>query len=201
MIQVLFKGIMIGIIFGIPVGVIGTISMEETLNRGFSYGFTSGLGSSVADILYGIVGAFSLTFISDFLLKNKIIITLLGAIIITVLAIRMIISNPTKASENKEKSYIKTFLKSFVIAILNPMTIMTFLFAFTSFNIHNLDIISSILLISGIFVGSLLWWIMLCFLVDKFRTKMNDKMKLRLNKVFGVLLIIFMVILVMNGVT
>lgn len=64
-ISFLLKGILIGLIFGVPVGAVGTMAVQRT----FSNGFTAGLGSFVADCLYAVCGAFGLTFVSDFLLK------------------------------------------------------------------------------------------------------------------------------------
>ena len=66
----LAKGILIGLLFGLPVGAVGAMTVQRTWNFGFQAGLLTGLGSSVADCLYAVVGAFGLTLISDFLLEH-----------------------------------------------------------------------------------------------------------------------------------
>ena len=48
----LIRGLLIGLIFGVPAGAIGALTIQRTLNGGFSAGLTTGLGSSAADLLY-----------------------------------------------------------------------------------------------------------------------------------------------------
>lgn len=74
----LLKGVLIGLLFGIPVGAVGTMAAQKAFNHGFAAGFTTGLGSSAADCLYAACGAFGLTFVSDFLLKYQTMIHVIG---------------------------------------------------------------------------------------------------------------------------
>lgn len=62
----LLKGILIGLLFGIPVGAVGTMAAQRAFSHGFGAGLKTGLGSSAADCLYAVCGAFGLTFVSDF---------------------------------------------------------------------------------------------------------------------------------------
>ena len=64
--EYLLRGIMIGLIFGLPVGAIGALTVQRTWSLGVKAGLLTGLGSSVADCFYACVGAFGLTLISDF---------------------------------------------------------------------------------------------------------------------------------------
>lgn len=70
--EYLLRGIMIGLIFGLPVGAIGALTVQRTWSLGVKAGLLTGLGSSVADCSYACVGTFGLTFISDFLLHLRI---------------------------------------------------------------------------------------------------------------------------------
>ena len=66
----LLKGLVIGVVFGVPAGVVGILSIQRVLTQGAFAGFLTGIGSSAADIFYACVGVFGLTFISDILLKH-----------------------------------------------------------------------------------------------------------------------------------
>ena len=48
----LIRGILIGLIFGVPAGAIGALTIQRTLRDGFAAGLATGLGSSAADLLY-----------------------------------------------------------------------------------------------------------------------------------------------------
>ena len=78
----LLKGILIGLLFGVPVGAVGAMTVSRTLNHGFGAGMVTGLGSSAADCIYAGVGAFGLTLVSDFLLKYETVIHLLGGCLV-----------------------------------------------------------------------------------------------------------------------
>lgn len=64
------KGLLIVLIFGIPAGAVGVLTVHRTLKYGFLSGILSGVGCSVADIVYAVTGAFGIRVISDFILNN-----------------------------------------------------------------------------------------------------------------------------------
>ena len=89
----LIKGILIGLIFGMPVGAVGTMTVQRTFRYGFQAGLMTGLGSSVADCLYACVGVFGLTFISDFLFKYQVLINISGGTFVLIMGIRLILGS------------------------------------------------------------------------------------------------------------
>ncbi len=78
----LICGLLIGLIFGVPAGAIGALTIQRTLNSGFSAGLVTGLGSSAADLLYACVGIFGMTLVSGFLTMYQRPISLLGGLLI-----------------------------------------------------------------------------------------------------------------------
>ena len=63
------KGLMIAVIFGVPAGAIGVLTVQRTLEKGFLYGFFTGMGSTAAELIYASISVFGITIISDFLLQ------------------------------------------------------------------------------------------------------------------------------------
>lgn len=128
----LIKGILIGLIFGMPIGAVGTMTIQRTFHYGFQAGLLTGLGSSVADCLYACVGVFGLTFISDFLLRYQTMIHILGGTFVLIMGIRRISGGKKISIPQITTVYgIKMFLSSFVVGITNPAAVLTFLFAFS----------------------------------------------------------------------
>ena len=69
--SLLLKGILIGLLFGVPVGAVGAMTVQRTWEHGIKAGLLTGIGSSIADCIYAAIGAFGLTMVSDFLLEYQ----------------------------------------------------------------------------------------------------------------------------------
>lgn len=195
--MIFLKGLLIALIFGIPAGAIGVLCVNRSIEKGFAAGFVTGLGSSVADTAYAVIGAFGITLISDFLQRHEKVISLAGGLLILAYGILMLLKKDGKKAEETEvmkksgNSYLSYFLTSFSIAFLNPATILTFLIAFTSFGITCQNIFQSLSLVTGIFLGTIVWWLAISFAASRFSEKFTTKGHLILKKVCGILLVGF----------
>ena len=47
----IFKGMMIGVVASAPMGPVGILCVQRTLNKGRWYGFATGIGASISDII------------------------------------------------------------------------------------------------------------------------------------------------------
>lgn len=191
----MLKGLIIGILFGIPIGAVGLMTVQRTLAHGSWAGVISGMGSSVADFLYACIGSFGLTFISDFLFENQTIINILGGALIFLMGIKTFVRQSEVAIvKSKAAGAVKMFLSSFAIGITNPAAVLTFLFAFSYFGISgHMGFDDGIRLVSGIFIGTLLWWVTLAAIVGVLKNKVTERGFKNINKIFGVILILFSV--------
>ncbi len=61
------KGIVVGAVIAVPVGPVGILCVRRTIFEGRLAGLVSGLGAATADALFGVVAAFGLTFVSNWL--------------------------------------------------------------------------------------------------------------------------------------
>lgn len=86
----LIKGFLVGIVFGVPAGAIGALTIQRTLAHGFWAGFTTGIGSTAADVLYACIGVLGLTVVSDFLLAHQTPICIAGGALIILLGIKIL---------------------------------------------------------------------------------------------------------------
>lgn len=196
------RGLFIGLIFGVPAGAIGALTIQRALERGFMAGFITGLGSSAADVLYACVGVFGITLISDFLIAQQALIRFIGGVLVITLGV-IISKQPTRltAVNNKGKHPALWFFSSFSIAMLNPATILSFLIAFTAFGITGiLNIGQGIGLILGILLGTAFWWSLISGMVARFRNHVTDKTYRLLNGILGCFMIGFGVLLIGQGV-
>lgn len=197
----LLKGIIISIALGVPAGPVGVMTIQNSLKSGFKSGFMTGMGSVVADLIFASVGAFGVHIISDFMKAYQDVIAIVGGIILIILGIRSIMKKPKPLQVNAEDVFIskenmKGFTAAFVISITNPATIMAFLVAFSTFNVaENLTLFEASMLVLGVVVGAVLWWLILAGGTSKFKEKIKDKTNKALNVGCGVIMIILAVVM------
>ncbi len=202
MIFILFiKGMLIGLIFGVPAGAIGALTIQRTVERGFTAGIITGIGSSAADLIYGCAGVFGITIIPDFITKYQFYIQVPGGFLIIILGISILKNKQKPEIDNKVKGNLAfCFLSSFGAAIMNPATILSFIIAFTTFGINgNLSIQKSISLLAGILAGTLCWWIILAGAVAIFRNRITNKIYKVMNIVLGSFMLVFGVAMIIKS--
>ena len=52
MLGLISKGIVIGVLVSAPMGPIGMLCIQRTLNKGRWHGFVTGLGAALSDVIY-----------------------------------------------------------------------------------------------------------------------------------------------------
>lgn len=190
------RGLVIAVIFGVPAGVIGVLTINRTLNGGFWTGFLTGLGSSAADVIYASVGAFGIGILSDFFMEYQRIISITGSFIVCLLGLSIFFkkTGEQKVEEKRLKPYA-CFFSSFAAAILNPSTFLSFMLAFSTLHIAgDLRMFEAIELVGGVFVGTCMWWLVLVGLVLLFKKHISVNIYRILNKCLGGFLMLFGVI-------
>ena len=53
--EIVVKGMIIGIVASAPMGPVGVLCIQRTLNKGRAYGFVTGTGAALSDILYALL--------------------------------------------------------------------------------------------------------------------------------------------------
>ena len=60
----ILRGLAIGILISAPMGPIGVLCIQRTLNNGRRSGFASGAGAASSDFVYAVVAGFSISMIT-----------------------------------------------------------------------------------------------------------------------------------------
>ncbi len=197
----LLLGVLMGIMFGVPVGAIGALTIDRTLKQGVAAGILTGLGSSVADGFYASVVAFGMTFISDFLIAYQMMIGIIGGIIIFLIGFDTFKKMPGVAGDVQVENGSRMFLKSLAIGMTNPAAILTFIIACGYFNVEsNLILQEALLLVIGVFCGTLLWWIALALVTQNLKSRLKIERLENRNRFFGIVLMIFGMIVIIRSI-
>ena len=189
LVEYLLKGICIGLVFGVPVGSIGALTIRRTITHGTFAGLASGIGCSIADLLYAFISVFGLTLFSECMLKYQCIISHVGGVLVIMMGIDIILKKQTVVKETAKTSQIISYLaSSFVIAITNPTTIITF----SIFHIGEINsTVGCIGLALGIFIGTSIWWGLVTVMISLFRNRITDRVFVKMNYILGGFIILF----------
>lgn len=195
-----FKGILIGLIFGVPAGAVGAMTIQRTWEHGIKAGLLTGIGSSIADCIYAAIGAFGLTIVSDFLLQYQTAIHLVGGIIVLFMGIRLLFQKE-EAKTPTVSGRLRMFLFSFAVGITNPAAILTFLFAFSWFGIAGDNTKENgWMVVLGVFIGTYLWWGGLTAATALTRKKKRADSFQKMNRIFGIILSLFGILVFIRAI-
>ncbi|MBS2211060.1 LysE family transporter [Carboxylicivirga mesophila] len=192
-------GIIIGVSASIPLGPIGVLVVQRTLNKGHLSGFVSGLGAALSDTIYAIIAGFSLSFIVGFIESQLLWIQIFGVIILISLGLKIFNTNPAiqlRRQKRKTTSLLQDFFSTFALTVANPLAVFLFLAFFAGFRVVGSEntLIDNLLLIGGVMVGAASWWLILSSLVNMFRSKINLRRLFWINKIAGSTIIVLVVL-------
>ena len=199
----LFKGMIIGIAIAAPIGPIGLLCIRRILTFGRLSGLVSGLGAATADGIYGAVGVFGLTFISNILVGQQLWLRLFGGLFLLFLGITTLLSKPSEKPTSEKKSrLLGHYFSIFLLTVTNPLTILYFAAVFGGLGLGNSNgtYISAVLIVIGIISGSVIWWVILSSVVNHFRSKF-DIVRLKIvNWISGSVIIILAMIAIFSAI-
>ena len=194
------KGLVAGFIIAAPVGPVGVLCVQRTLQQGRVAGLMSGLGAAIADAAYGCIAAFGLSLISGWLQAHEILFRSVGGLFLLFMAWRMLRAalHPAPAVTANgihNERPIACFVSTFVLTATNPITIVAFLgiFAFFGIGAFGLSNEMAAWLVLGVFTGSSIWWLSLAGLAGAFRQRLGNGGMKWINGASGLLMLGFSV--------
>jgi len=192
--EFLLKGLIIGFSIAAPVGPIGILCIRRTLENGRFVGFMSGLGAATADGLYGLIACLSLTVITNYLINQQFWFQLIGGIFLGYFGVKTYKSKPSNTlTKSKNEQNIKAYASTFFLTLTNPVTILSFIALFSGLGIANsdIDLMEKLILVLGVFLGLILWWLFLSIVVSLLKNRINAYSLIIINKTSGLILLLF----------
>ena len=203
----IFKGMLIGMIASAPMGPVGILCVQRTLNKGRWYGFATGIGAAVSDIFYAGITGLGMTFVMDLVdnPQTRFYLQIGGSLLLLAFGWYTYRTDPTRKmhqSGQQKGTLWYNIWTAFLVTFSNPLIVFLFLALYAQFAFvlpdHPFEMIVGFLSIVG---GALLWWWGLTWLVDKIRTKFDADGIRIINQVIGVAVIIGSVIMLLGTTT
>ena len=192
LLEIIVKGVVIGIVASAPMGPVGVLCIQRTLNKGRAYGLVTGVGAALSDILYALITGYGLSLLYDVISNPTTIywMQLIGAVIMFIFGLHTYRTNPVRNTRNvsrNKSSLLRNGVTGFFITLANPMIILLFLALFTPFNFVMTEEPTFYQFIGylSIFGGAMLWWLFITFVVNKLRTRFEVRGIWIINRVIG----------------
>ena len=184
--ELLIRGLLAGLMIAAPVGPVNVLCMHRTIVGGWRSGVISGLGAATADMLYGGIAGFSITFIIGFLERELFWIRLIGGILLMGIGAMYFFKDPGSFDAKEETSAASNFRSTFLLTLTNPTTILSFLAVLAALGMgQHRRWWLTVFLVAGIFCGSMSWWMILSSIVSRLRHKVNDSVLRWMNRIAG----------------
>jgi threonine/homoserine/homoserine lactone efflux protein len=199
----LVEGAVIGFSLAAPIGPVGILCIRRTLEHGARYGLEIGVSAACCDMVNGIVAAFGITLVSHFITLEQYWIRLVGGIILLVMGYIVCRARPLADKVvTAPGGHTLTFFSTALLVFTNPLTLFAFASAFAVMGVKNIvgQPVAGLMLVAGVFFGSLTWFVLLTGVVHSFKAKVMRVGLTPMNRVAGTLLMLCGLFALWNGI-
>ena len=190
-ILLILKGLLVGIIASAPMGPVGILCIQRTMQKGRAYGIVTGAGAALSDIIYALMTGLGMSFVMDFIDKEQNIfwLKLIGSVMLFIFGVYMYKTDPRKSMHQPSGgtgTLGHNFTTAFLITLSNPLIIFLFidLFNMLTFVIPG-NWFGQCIGYLSIVAGAMLWWLGLTYVINKMRNSFGVKGIQRLNRTIG----------------
>ena len=139
----IFRGILIGLMVSVPLGPMGVLIIQKTLQKGALAGFVAGMGAAFADLFYATVAAFGLGFVVTTIQTHELLLQIIGGIFLIIVGLTIYFGNPLKQIRTKKRvsktGLLGDFLTLFFLTVSNPVAIVVFMAVFAGASVFGDD--------------------------------------------------------------
>ena len=200
MLEMLVRGVLIGILSSAPMGPVGVLTVQRTLLKGRKYGFITGMGAAFSDFVYALLTGIFMGFAMSFAESPWAVrwLRLLGSVVLFVLGMYFYVWKPAPAVKPSGK--VGTLAHNMLTGS-NPLIVVFFLVLFARFGFvpdgHPVDMVAGYV---GLFGGAVLWWYVLTAVLHRVRNRFSmEKLRL-LNRSLGIMVMLVAVCGLVYGI-
>ncbi|MEX0922547.1 MAG: LysE family transporter [Rhodovibrionaceae bacterium] len=187
-----FQALAIGFAVAVPLGPIGLLCIERTLRLGLMTGLATGLGVALADASYGALVATGAALFAEALSDHERTLRSLGGLALAAIGLRALLragQSRTVAVQARGALFL-AFASAYLLTLANPATIASFAAIFAGLGLSRTAATpdAAAAVVAGVFLGSLLWWIVLSAAIAALRHRLPPAVVAWINRGAGTLL-------------
>lgn len=193
------RGMMVGIVASAPMGPVGVLTVQRTLNKGRWYGFATGLGAAVSDFIYALITGLGMSFVMDFIERPTTVfyLKIIGSLMLFCFGAYTYYTKPATPhkSSGKRGTLWHNAFTGFVITVSNPLIIFLFLalFARVGFVVPDHPVEQAIGYL-GVLGGAVIWWLCLTTALNRLGSRFEMGTVSLLNRLLGLLVMVASVV-------
>jgi threonine/homoserine/homoserine lactone efflux protein len=199
MLGLIGKGFVIGVLVSAPLGPVGMLCIQRTLSKGWWYGFFTGIGAVLSDMIYAAITCLGMGFMVGFIETNQGVLQLAGSIVLGLFGIYTYRNNPIrelKKRREKKISYTYDCFTGFLLTFSNVLIVLLYIGLFARFGFIMVE--NSVgMLVGGIIcigLGGIIWWLGITYFISKIRRWFNIRDIWVLNRIVGTVILALAVI-------
>jgi threonine/homoserine/homoserine lactone efflux protein len=194
MLELIGKGLVIGVLVSAPLGPVGALCIQRTLSKGRWYGFFTGIGAMVSDVIYASATCLGMGFTVHFIEAHQAALQLGGSVVLGLFGLYTYGNNPVKElkkQREKKISYAFDCATGFLLTFSNVLIVLLYIGLFAHFGFvaaeHSLRMLSGGVACIG--VGAVAWWFGVTYFVSKVSRWFNIRDIRVLNKIVGTVIL------------
>ena len=195
-ILLVIKGLAVGILASAPMGPVGILCIQRTIQKGRIYGLATGAGAALSDFIYALLTGLGMGAVMTFVEseRNLFWLKLVGSVMLFAFGLYMFFSDPRKgfrpASGNRG-TLVSNFSTAFLITLSNPLIVFLFIAVFNMLTfVVPSNPVGMLAGYASIIGGAMLWWLGLTYVLNHARNSFGPRGVRRLNRTIGTVVLI-----------
>ena len=169
-IEILFRGICVGVAASITVGPVAVLCIQRTLSKSRRSGIASGLGVACADTFMAMAAFFFYSILQTHIEHYSTLLRVVGGIFVVIVGVYIFSQNPVpqiRRNRAGKTSLWQDFASIFGITLANFIIVIPYILAFFAvFKISSGDVagagfggfVRALFVIAGFLGGAAAWW-------------------------------------------
>ncbi len=194
-------GVGVGLAVAVPIGPMGVLCIQRTLAFGLVAGLATGLGAATVHLTFGSVAALGLgATATNWIGTGSQGLTLLSAGLLFWFAARILKRTTVPGPDLPQpEGWLHSYASAFLFGLSNPLTILLFVAAIPALTASG-DLEAVPVLVTGVFLGSITWWIVLSTTTALIRDHLSASAIALTNKASGLTLAALGILILANAV-
>lgn len=192
----------IGVLLSAPMGPIGILCVQRTLNNGRQSGLYTGIGAAISDLFYCMLTGFGLSIVMSWIEANMKLLEIIGSALLIAYALFMILHKPEPHHDSQVRAHgnqpsdtsggikgevkkiqdwlarnerVRDVMTGFFLTLSNPLIIFLIIPLMARFSFPATEHSWFHIVLGFVFIvaGALLWWLVITWSVDKVRSRMT----------------------------
>ena len=199
-VEMLFRGLYVGIAASITVGPVAVLCIQRTLSKNRKAGIVSGLGVACADTFMAMFALFFYSLLQASIEQYSTLLRIVAGILVVIFGVYIFLQNPVpqiRRNRAGKSSLWQDFASIFGFTIANFVMVVPYILTFFAiFKISGADMtgngfdgfLLAVCTIIGFLGGATAWWFTLACVINLFRRRFRPRHMLTINHVAGLLI-------------